>query len=51
MTDVDADAFVFFGAPGDLAFEQMFPALQALTRSGRGKLKGLARAKQLTMIQ
>ena len=30
----DADAFVFFGATGDLAFEQIFPALQALTQSG-----------------
>ncbi len=29
-----ADAFVFFGATGDLAYEQIFPALQALTRSG-----------------
>src|SRR4051812_45559217 len=34
MSSVDADAFVFFGATGDLAFEQIFPALQALTRSG-----------------
>jgi glucose-6-phosphate 1-dehydrogenase len=34
MSDVDADAFVFFGASGDLAFEQIFPALQALTQSG-----------------
>jgi glucose-6-phosphate 1-dehydrogenase len=34
MADGDADAFVFFGATGDLAFEQIFPALQALTQSG-----------------
>lgn len=34
MSDADADAFVFFGATGDLAYEQIFPALQALTRSG-----------------
>jgi glucose-6-phosphate 1-dehydrogenase len=34
MADVDADAFVFFGATGDLAYEQIFPALQALTRHG-----------------
>jgi glucose-6-phosphate 1-dehydrogenase len=33
MSDDDADAFVFFGATGDLAFEQIFPALQALTQS------------------
>ncbi|MFL6622914.1 MAG: glucose-6-phosphate dehydrogenase [Sulfurifustis sp.] len=30
-----ADAFVFFGASGDLAYKQIFPALQALTRRGR----------------
>jgi glucose-6-phosphate 1-dehydrogenase len=35
MSDADADAFVFFGATGDLAYEQIFSALQALTRSGR----------------
>jgi glucose-6-phosphate 1-dehydrogenase len=34
MSDVDADAFVFFGATGDLAYEQIFPALQALARRG-----------------
>jgi glucose-6-phosphate 1-dehydrogenase len=30
-----ADAFVFFGATGDLAFKQIFPALQALVHRGR----------------
>lgn len=35
MTIVDADAFVFFGATGDLARKQIFPALQELTRQGR----------------
>ncbi len=29
-----SDAFVFFGATGDLAYKQIFPALQALIRSG-----------------
>jgi len=29
-----ADAFVFFGATGDLAYKQIFPALRALTRRG-----------------
>jgi glucose-6-phosphate 1-dehydrogenase len=28
------DAFVFFGATGDLAYKQIFPALQALVRRG-----------------
>jgi glucose-6-phosphate 1-dehydrogenase len=30
-----SDAFVFFGASGDLAFKKVFPALQGLTRDGR----------------
>jgi glucose-6-phosphate 1-dehydrogenase len=30
-----SDAFVFFGAAGDLAHKKIFPALQALTRRGR----------------
>ena len=29
-----SDAFVFFGATGDLAYKQIFPALQALVRAG-----------------
>ena len=40
-TDVDktvSDALVFFGATGDLAYKQIFPALQRLAK--RGKLKG-----------
>src|SRR5215813_15562376 len=32
--DVDSDALVFFGATGDLAYKQIFPALQALVRRG-----------------
>jgi glucose-6-phosphate 1-dehydrogenase len=31
----DSDALVFFGATGDLAYKQIFPALQALVRHGR----------------
>jgi glucose-6-phosphate 1-dehydrogenase len=30
-----SDALVFFGATGDLAFKQIFPALQALIKRGR----------------
>ena len=29
-----SDALVFFGASGDLAWKQIFPALQALVRRG-----------------
>ncbi len=35
MASVKSDAFVFFGATGDLAYKQIFPALQALIRDGR----------------
>src|SRR6202007_1143366 len=34
MPEAPADALVFFGATGDLAYQQIFPALQALTRRG-----------------
>ena len=34
MTGVHADAFVFFGATGDLAFKKIFPALQRMIRLG-----------------
>ncbi|MEP7096548.1 MAG: glucose-6-phosphate dehydrogenase [Dokdonella sp.] len=34
MTTARSDAFVFFGATGDLAYKKIFPALQALTISG-----------------
>src|SRR5262249_49876883 len=30
-----ADALVFFGATGDLAFKKIFPALQALVKRGK----------------
>jgi len=32
MANLDSDAFVFFGATGDLAYKQIFPALQAMIR-------------------
>jgi glucose-6-phosphate 1-dehydrogenase len=34
MSALHSDAFVFFGATGDLAYKQIFPALQALTARG-----------------
>lgn len=34
MNGQNSDAFVFFGATGDLAYKQIFPALQALVRRG-----------------
>jgi glucose-6-phosphate 1-dehydrogenase len=40
------DAFVFFGASGDLAYKQIFPALQELVRRGelQGPIIGVANA-------
>lgn len=34
MNQKDADALVFFGATGDLAYKKIFPALQALAKRG-----------------
>ena len=35
MTEPRSDALVLFGATGDLAFKQIFPALYAMARRGR----------------
>ncbi len=45
-TPARADAFVFFGATGDLAYKKIFPALQALVRRGELDMPivGVARA-------
>jgi glucose-6-phosphate 1-dehydrogenase len=34
MSDAHADALVFFGATGDLAYKKIFPALQAMVKRG-----------------
>ena len=34
MTDTNSDALVFFGVTGDLAYKQIFPALQAMIKRG-----------------
>src|SRR5213592_4020786 len=34
MSDVHSDAFVFFGATGNLAYKKIFPALQAMAKRG-----------------
>jgi glucose-6-phosphate 1-dehydrogenase len=46
MTTASSDAFVFFGATGDLAYKKIFPALQALIRAGDLDMPiiGMARA-------
>src|SRR5215510_8614253 len=34
MSNDHSDAFVFFGATGDLAYKKIFPALQAMVKRG-----------------
>ena len=46
MTAVRSDAFVFFGATGDLAYRKIFPALQALARSGNLDLPVIGMARE-----
>ena len=45
VTTLESDAFVFFGATGDLAFRQTFPALQALIRRGHVDMPVIGVAK------
>src|SRR5271168_978779 len=46
MTILESDAFVFFGATGDLAYKQIFPALYAMVSRGGLDIPiiGMARA-------
>jgi hypothetical protein len=44
-TTLESDALVFFGATGDLAFRQVFPALQALIRRGHFEMPIIGVAK------
>jgi glucose-6-phosphate 1-dehydrogenase len=45
MSSGNADAFVFFGATGDLAHKMIFPALYRLVRAGRLKVPIIGVAK------
>jgi glucose-6-phosphate 1-dehydrogenase len=46
MSTLESDAFVFFGATGDLAYKQIFPALYAMVHRGGFQIPiiGMARA-------
>ncbi|HEU5073967.1 MAG TPA: glucose-6-phosphate dehydrogenase, partial [Polyangiaceae bacterium] len=47
MTDtMGSDAFVFFGATGDLAYKKIFPALQGMIRRGQLDIPIIGVAKQ-----
>jgi glucose-6-phosphate 1-dehydrogenase len=45
MSQPQADAFVFFGATGDLAYKKIFPALHALARRGKLNIPVIGFAK------
>jgi glucose-6-phosphate 1-dehydrogenase len=45
MSDSDADALVFFGATGDLAYKKIFPALQGMIKRGHLKVPVIGVAK------
>src|SRR5215831_4421151 len=46
QNSIRSDAFVFFGATGDLAYKKIFPALQAMVKRGALKVPviGVARS-------
>ena len=46
MTEPRADALVLFGATGDLAYQQIFPALQAMARRGQLQVPVIGVARQ-----
>src|SRR5215475_10241893 len=45
MSDTHSDAFVFFGATGDLAYKKIFPALQAMVKRGHLDVPVIGAAK------
>jgi glucose-6-phosphate 1-dehydrogenase len=45
VPDVHSNALIVLGATGDLAYQQIFPALQALTRRGRLEMPVICVAK------
>src|SRR3979409_1804571 len=46
MTPATSDAFVFFGATGDLAYKKVFPALQALIKRGELQMPIIGMARE-----
>jgi glucose-6-phosphate 1-dehydrogenase len=53
MTAIQSDAFVFFGASGDLAYKKIFPALQAMSQRGNLNMPviGIARGRSLDWLR
>jgi glucose-6-phosphate 1-dehydrogenase len=46
-----SDALVLFGATGDLAYKQIFPALHAMTRRGHLNIPVIGIAKSLWTVE
>ena len=46
MSELQSDALVLFGATGDLAYQQIFPALFAMARSGRLEIPVIGVSRQ-----
>ena len=51
MSDFHADALVFFGATGDLAYKKIFPALQGLIKRGRLDFPVIGVAKEAWTLE
>ena len=51
MENLESDAFVFFGATGDLAYEQIFPALQAMITHGQFDMPIIGVAKSAWSLE
>jgi glucose-6-phosphate 1-dehydrogenase len=51
MNDSHADALVFFGATGDLAYKKIFPALQAMLKRGHLNVPVIGVAKDAWSIE
>ena len=47
MSEAQSDALVLFGATGDLAYQQIFPALFAMARSGRLQIPVIGVSRQV----
>jgi glucose-6-phosphate 1-dehydrogenase len=50
MTNLESDAFVFLGATGDLAYRQIFPALQAMIRRGNFEMPIIGVSRSATGV-
>jgi glucose-6-phosphate 1-dehydrogenase len=46
MNNLHSDAFVFFGATGDLAYKKIFPSLHAMVKRGNLNVPVIGVAKQ-----